>query len=360
MSDVDFAKYSNEVYKIRKIVDESPEEFHGYNLGLRPSPADARNYQYPKLLKAVGFGAEPRGPFGYRKNLPPVFNQDPRGSCTAASKVSTIKAFQEINQGDYPAGGLSVSYLYTREKSIDGMPGIEGSDPRSGYIILQKEGVCLENTMPYKTLADLPAPQLPNVPAAAIAEAARYKINTYAQIASPVDDRSSIISTMRQALAREGPFTIDVVICENFIPDPKTFIVPIPQGLICGFHEMAVTDDLPDIQCFEVRNTWGPEWGDQGYCYLSYDWFLKGSDTIRWTIEAWTATDIVVPRAANRIEIVPGQKVMEVDGQLIEIDQPAIITQANRLMLPVRSIAANFGYDVKWDGVKAILTKFIQ
>lgn len=359
MSAVDYARYSNEVYKIRKMVDESPQAFNGKVLPLKPSPADARNYQYPKLLKAVGFGTEPRGPFGYRKNLPPVFNQLKRGSCTAASKVSTIKAFQEINQGDYPASGLSVAYLYSREKGIDGMPNTEGSDPRSGYIILQKEGVCLESTMPYSTLSILPAPSVPGVSAVAIAEASKYRINTYAQIASPVDDRSNIITIMRQALAREGPFTIDILVCENFIPDPKTYIVPLPQGLVCGLHEIAVSDDCPDIGCFEGRNTWGPDWGDQGYCYLPYEWFIRGSDTIRWVIEAWTSTDIIVPRAAKEIIVTPGAETMLVDGQEVFLDEPAEIHETGRLMVPLRAIGTNEGYNVGWDGVKAILTKAI-
>jgi hypothetical protein len=345
----------NELFRIRST---SPQHFNGIPLKLKPSFPDARNYQYSNLIKQAGLSTEVRGPFGYRKNLPPVFKQI-RGDCTAASKATTVKAFQEINQGDFPINGLSVAFLYAEEKKIDGAPNDEGSDPKSGYVVLQKIGICTEDTMRYNALSDLPAPKVPVTTAAARQEAAKYKIDAYAQISSPGDiDRSNVIGTMRQALAKEGPFTIGILICENFAPDPRNnFIVPLPNGMYLGLHETSVIDDLPDIGCFEVRNTWGDEWGDGGYCNLPYEWFTKRTDLFYYCFESWTSTDLSVPKAANQIEIPVGSHTMLVDGKEVYLDVPAQLING-RIMVPVRAIATNEGYNVlPSDGTKAVLVR---
>ena len=38
-------------------------------------------------------------------------------------------------------------------------------------------------------------------------------------------------------------------------------------------HAMAIVGFDDDQQVFIVRNSWGPDWGDDGYCYISYDYF---------------------------------------------------------------------------------------
>jgi len=52
-----------------------------------------------------------------------------------------------------------------------------------------------------------------------------------------------------------------------------------PQGSSIGGHAMHVIgcDDskqvLGQTGAFEVQNSWGPEWGDAGYCWIPYSYF---------------------------------------------------------------------------------------
>jgi len=53
----------------------------------------------------------------------------------------------------------------------------------------------------------------------------------------------------------------------------------MPQGSSIGGHAMHVIgcDDskqvLGQTGAFEVQNSWGPEWGDAGYCWIPYSYF---------------------------------------------------------------------------------------
>jgi hypothetical protein len=209
--------------------------------------------------------------------------------------------------------------------------------------------------MPYWTLSTLPVGQVPKIPAIADAQAAQYKIASYAQLASPEDeDRSNLVAVIRQALLREGPITVAGLICDNFIPDANG-VVPLPQGFVRGGHDFVFAGHIPDEKYFIMRNSWGRKWGLDGYCLMHEDWLHWESDLYRSIFEVWTSTDIAVPKRAKEIRIRPGADTMLVDGVEIYLDAPAFIKD-NRLFIPERAVSGNQGYIVNWNGEEAVLT----
>jgi len=346
---------SESVYQLRRLLEGAPGEHEGQRLTCLPSPHDPRDYKYAKLVT----GATEPGPIDidYRPNLPPVINQGQRGSCVAVSSVGTTKAFQELSQGDYPAGGLSAAFVQSISKTLDGIPDQEGTFPRVGMQVLQQFGVCPEVDFPYRKLSDMASPWVPFVSADIKAKAEKYKIQTYAQICSPGDaDKSNLLTTIRQALAREGPFVLALLVCDNFVPgtDGK---IPLPQGGFRGGHQVGIVGDLPDMGSLILRNSWGTGWGHDGYALLPYEWLTSRYDGGWYVYESWTATDIVVPRAAREITIKPDTYTMNVDGQEMYLDEPATLSERNRILLPLRAMAGNMGYLVEWDGQKATLRR---
>jgi len=57
----------------------------------------------------------------------------------------------------------------------------------------------------------------------------------------------------------------------------KTGLVPVPklyENFLGGHAVMACGYD-DSINCFIVRNSWGIEWGDEGYFYLPYEFITN-------------------------------------------------------------------------------------
>lgn len=343
-----------EYYQLRRFMEPLGSCHEGYPLRCMPSPEDSRDYQYLRLMGAsVG---EPTA-IDYRSMLPTVFDQGERGSCVACASTWTVKAYEEITQGDYPPAGLSASFLYSMCKKIDGMPLEEGTTPRAALTVLKNNGVCSEEIMPYQLLTDLPAPHTPEIPEPALSAAQAFKIQSYASLCSYGDrDRSQVLPAIRQALQQQGPVLMALMVSENFIPDERG-LLPLPQGIPQGGHAVGIVGDLPEQEVLILRNSWGSSWGQEGYAYLPYGW-LEARNGGGWQVfEAWTAVDMAVARPASRIEIAAGDASMLVDGVEEVLEYPAFENEKRLLMAPVRSLASAMGYQVRWYGKKLVLIK---
>lgn len=345
------------IEKLNRVLEESPQEYGEFLLSAIPSPPDPRDVLYRFITTAAaGFRTTAPVPSAvdYRPNLGDVFDQGRRGSCVCCAITRADKEYEEISQGDCPVGGFSPAMLYALCKKNDGIPDKEGTYPRVAYKILQKYGVCPESEFPYSNLAELTAPRVPEVPKSCLVSAGKYSIASYTKLAGPADskpERESAIGLMRRAIAHDGPITCALLVTESFVEGvkPPHYVVPTPNGRILGGHMVALVGYDDAKQVFILRNSWGKKWGQDGYAYLPYD-FVTGRYDYGWYMyEAWTSTDVVIPLPAGKIEIAPGESFMHVDGVSITLDQPALITMNNRIMLPVRAMAGNMGYYVKWD-----------
>lgn len=337
---------------------EAPKEYEGHTLHCRPSFPDVRDIKYNLLCGGIE-GVQPVT-IDYREQLPAVFDQGQRGTCVACAADWGIKAYQEMKQGDFPEEGLSAAFIYSMAKRIDGVPTAEGTTPKAVMQVLHDTGICPESDLPYSSISVLPEGQVPDVPEKAIADAANFKIKTYAQLCTANDaSRDTTVDIMRQALQSEGPFLAALLVCTNFVPDANGFL-PLPEGQIRGGHAISIAGDLPDKNAFLLRNSWGPGWGMNGYAYLPYDWITaKNIDIGYYLFEAWTATDIVPEQVrAKKIVITVGADTMMADGKAVVLDQPAVISRkTNRALGPIRTMADNMGYpDVVWDGNKRTIT----
>ena len=158
----------------------------------------------------------------------------------------TLKAYEEIKQNDYPENGLSAAFLYSMAKSIDGEANEEGTYPLVAMKVLQKFGICPKNVMPYHSLTEIPEPKVPAVLNIAKKAAISYKIKTYAQICEPGSkSRDNLLTVIRRALKREGPFIMALLVTENFEPNANGML-PEPAGMILGGHAVGIVGDMPD------------------------------------------------------------------------------------------------------------------
>jgi C1A family cysteine protease len=217
--------------------------------------------------------------------VPIILDQGDMGSCTAHGCAGLFNFIQQkditshITDAPERLGdkfdNVSEMFIYTCERNLEGtFPKDNGAQVRSGIKSLNKFGVCKWETWPYSqhTLTSQPN-------ALAIHEAADHKISVYSRLTS--------LGDMKHCLAEGYPFAFGTWLFDSFMHVDKSGMVkdPIKGELFQGGHCMYCVgyDDLTKL--FTVVNSWGPDWGNAGRCFMSYNYLANPNLTSDiWTI----------------------------------------------------------------------------
>lgn len=208
-----------------------------------------------------------------RPYMPPVYDQGPLGSCTS-NALCGLRQYFAMKHGD--STELSRLYLYWHERELEGtIYEDSGAMLRDGMKVLKKLGVCPEKDFPYdiSRFTERPSTQ-------AEMDAGKYKIKSYHKVRN--------LTEVKTCLQHGLPVAIGIIVYESFeSPEvAKTGVVPMPQypEQQLGGHALLVVGYSDEDEHLIVRNSWGENWGDKGYCYLPYDYYRKGL-----IIDMWTA-----------------------------------------------------------------------
>lgn len=191
-----------------------------------------------------------------RKYAPPVQDQGELGSCVANSITSALR-WHVIRSGgrDQPLSRLAL-YYYGREieKTIDEDSGLE---IRDGIKAAKEIGVPPEVLWPYVPSQFKKAPS---------AEARRVgKLWTALTYERVTTKRAWI----KAALSTGFPVVFGVTLYESFENVKSDGLVKEPdpeKESEVGGHCMLLVGYRGGR--FIVKNSWGPTWGDRGYCYV--------------------------------------------------------------------------------------------
>lgn len=307
-----------------------------------PSPPDYRDFAYGLLVPIEDlpehYSCEDE--FKY-----PVKDQGKWGTCVGQACAS-LKEIHEVRNYPLQPPELSPLFVYAECKKVDGIPDTEGTYPRVAMAVLKKQGICLENLMPYDSM-DKP---LPMTTAEALENAENFKIGAYARIQT--------IPELKQAIYKEGPVLAGILVFENFLNPNSAGFIPLPSGRLLGGHAICVigwNDTLINGQqqgFFRIRNSWGKFWGDKGYGWIPYDFFNYKVLNIQpvW-LESWSSVDIILPpKNADLIEMWIGKKRARIDGVEVKLEQAPVLKRiTGRTLVPLRFIAEVLGYKVDWD-----------
>jgi C1A family cysteine protease len=233
---------------------------------LKKEPRDLRDYHF--MSAQYKRPAEMPKEMDLRTKMAPVVDQGQLGSCTANAIVSGLREYLlMLTPQKYEA--LSRLYLYWHERELEGhIDEDSGAYIRDGMKVLQQLGVCPERDYPYRIehFTDQPTPQ-------AEQDAKAYRIGEYHRILD--------LDALKAALAEGLPVVIGMTIYESFESEEvaRTGKVPVPrksQEQVLGGHAMLAVgykDTARGQGVVIVRNSWGPSWGDKGYCYIPYRMF---------------------------------------------------------------------------------------
>ena len=197
-------------------------------------------------------------------------DQGKLGSCTA-NAIAFAYAFDEIKQENKEIFFPSRLFIYYNERLMEGSVDKDsGAQIRDGIKSINKYGVCDEHHWIYDPIKFNIKP-----PNTIYDEAKLAKAVSYARIDFSQDKTiSSRVAHLKKVLQSGFPFVFGFMVYESFESQnvAKTGIVPMPKSneKVLGGHAVCCVGFDDNKKCFIVKNSWGANWGLNGYFYMPY------------------------------------------------------------------------------------------
>jgi len=208
-------------------------------------------------------------------NLPQALSnidQGSLGSCTANS-IAFAYTFDEIKQGNAEVFLPSRLFIYYNERMIEGTVSTDsGAEIRDGIKSINQYGVCDEHHWIYDPTQFTVKPPQKIYAEAKLAKAVRYANIDFSN--NPTI--ASRVQHLQWALQSGFPFVFGFTVYASFETQEvaSTGMVPMPQPSeqVLGGHAVCAVGFDNSKQCFIVKNSWGPNWGVDGYFYMPYNY----------------------------------------------------------------------------------------
>ena len=195
-----------------------------------------------------------------RKDFTVVKDQGDMGACSAFAMVGIFEYILKKNR--QPEIDLSEQFVYYNARKADGASRVDAGTSLSEVIrTMMDKGVCQEHLFPYN-----PDNISQEPPIEAYDDAQTRKI-----VRAKVVKKD--LHTIKSAIYEGYPVAISLRIFNSF--NPRRGFIRIPgekeiQNEQFGNHAMIICGYNDEAHFFVVRNSWGRNFGDKGYCYIPY------------------------------------------------------------------------------------------
>lgn len=245
------------------------------------------------LLKKVGINGKavkssmPRT-VDLRKWCSPIESQGNLGSCTAHAGTAVMEYFQRRAFGKHVDG--SRLFLYKTSRNLLGWSGDTGAYLRTTMASLAMFGTPLEKYWPYDVK------NFDTEPSSFVyAMAQNYQAGTYYRLDPLNTPSATILQSIKSHLASGLPvmFGFTCYSSMNSINDGR---IPFPKASekVDGGHAVVAVGYADDLEikngsekskgALLIRNSWGDDWGMDGYGYLPYAYVLGGIAADFWVL----------------------------------------------------------------------------
>lgn len=251
------------------------------------------------------------------KNMDLIYQQGSIGSCTAQALAWALR----YKNRNFQASRLFL-YYYSRlfdYREGDNTPMIDdGTTLIQGVNVLRQKGICPENKYPYRTWLYWMKP-----PASLNKIASRNRVLRYGIVQQNID-------SMKAVLNQGMPFVFGFLVYSSFENRSvdQTGIIPMPNTSterILGGHAVVAVGYDDDKRLIKFANSWGREWGENGYGYIPYDYVLNP----RLTDDFWVIYDVLFSGNNRRKRPSPHRKIRKRTPKMSELNYRIYLHRKN-------------------------------
>jgi C1A family cysteine protease len=214
-----------------------------------------------------------------RNFFDPVYDQKNIGSCTASAVCAAFRFDQTVK--NIPNSNLSILFLYYNSRELNGISKLDsGASIRDTIKSANKFGICDEVLWGYNP--------------------GYFNVKPYTNCYTSVKLKGKVIyrrltndlNQLKTCLSANKPFIFGFSVYDSFedptIWNPKIDAMPYPnpnKEKLIGGHTVVAVGYSDKRKCFIVRNNWGPEWGLEGYFFMSYEFICSEMTADFWIAE---------------------------------------------------------------------------
>lgn len=236
----------------------------GRTLDARRDTLDFRDRMYvPTLVEVPPF----RALDDYRKRGVPILDQGSEGACTGFGLATVAHYLLRSRRVEPSTMHVSPRMFYDMARRYDEWPGedYDGSSARGAMKGWNKHGVCSEKHWPYHD-----AKRDATLYATRWQDALDRPLGAYFRV-----NHRDVIA-MHSAITEVGVLYATASVHAGWDRVKRDGMIK-QSATITGGHAFAIV--AYDHGGFWIQNSWGKDWGLDGFCHITYDdWLANGDD----------------------------------------------------------------------------------